>query len=343
MPRLLLFNPSHEMALAANTAYYTPTKLVQRMETDLCMLPSLVAEKEDAILTSEGIMDVYGKRLDSVSSLIPVPWGWNKSVRNRFIKLGLCPELMPSEADLDLWRTFSSRKWAVEYNKKLYDRIGEVNYLVDNEMAFCSSAEDTMHWLDSHSAYPYILKSEYSSSGRGNRTGDRNKTNSKNFQATNVLADRFYIKKKDFAMEFRITADKVEYMGLSVFEASNEGNYQFNYLGSQQNLKNMVGACLKDNGERILEYIADVHTQLLTECLIGKYHGMAGIDMLVTDNGKLHPCVEINMRMNMGILSIMLYEKGIKKVSPSLFTGKLFSPVIDSNKFYIGIKEPTSH
>lgn len=313
------------------------------METDLCMLPSLVAEKRDAILTPQGITDIYGRRVESVSSLVPAPWGWNKSVRNRFIKLGLNPELMPSEAELDLWRTFSSRKWAVEYNKQLYNRIGEVNYLVNNEMEFCSSTENTMHWLSSHSVHPYILKSEYSSSGRGNRIGICGKANTPTLQATNVLADRFYNKSVDFAMEFRITADKVEYMGLSVFEASNEGKYLFNYLDSQQKLKSMVCRHIKNNGEQIIEYIAEIHKQLLTECLIGKYHGMAGIDMLVTNNGKLHPCVEINFRMNMGILSILLYEKGIKQVSPSLRAGKRFRPVIDSNKFYIDIKESALH
>lgn len=313
------------------------------METDLCMLPSLVAEKRDAILTPQGITDIYGRRVESVSSLVPVPWGWNKSVRNRFIKLGLNPEMMPSEAELDLWRTFSSRKWAVEYNKQLYDTIGEENYLVNNEMEFCSSTENIMHWLSSHSAHPYILKSEYSSSGRGNRIDICGKANLPTLHATNVLVDRFYNKSVDFAMEFRIMADKVEYMGLSVFEASNEGKYLFNYLGSQQKLKGMICRHFKNNGERILEYIADIHKQLLAECLIGKYHGMAGIDMLVTDNGKLHPCVEINFRMNMGILSILLYEKGIKQVSPSLRAGKRFRPVIDSNKFYIDIKESESH
>ncbi len=342
MPRLLLFNPSHEMALAADTAYYTPPKQVLRMEADLCTLPLLVAEKDDAILTPQGITGMDGERIARVSSLVPTPWGWNKSVRNRFVKLGLNPKLMPTMAELDEWRLFASRRWAAEYNKELYDWTGSANYLVDNEMAFCPSTQDTTDWIGSHSAHPYILKSEYSSSGRGNRIGN-GMAAANNLQATNVLADRFYNKRLDFAMEFRITADDVEYIGLSVFEASKEGRYMFNHLSSQSELKDMVGECLKGNGEQTLDHIADVHTKLLAKRLVGRYKGMAGIDMMVTDDGKLHPCVEINMRMNMGILSIMLYERGIKEVSPSVSTGKLFRPVIDTNKFYIKIEGSAPH
>ena len=34
MRRILLFNPSHEMALASNAAQYTPPKQIQQMEAE---------------------------------------------------------------------------------------------------------------------------------------------------------------------------------------------------------------------------------------------------------------------------------------------------------------------
>jgi hypothetical protein len=39
------------------------------------------------------------------------------------------------------------------------------------------------------------------------------------------------------------------------------------------------------------------------------YHGPVGIDMLKTADGRIHPCIEINLRMNMGILALLLHER----------------------------------
>ena len=42
---------------------------------------------------------------------------------------------------------------------------------------------------------------------------------------------------------------------------------------------------------------------------VGGYWGPVGIDMLKTADGHIHPCLEMNFRMNMGILALLLYEK----------------------------------
>jgi hypothetical protein len=34
-----------------------------------------------------------------------------------------------------------------------------------------------------------------------------------------------------------------------------------------------------------------------------------GIDMLKTADGRIHPCLEMNFRMNMGILAFLLHER----------------------------------
>ena len=39
------------------------------------------------------------------------------------------------------------------------------------------------------------------------------------------------------------------------------------------------------------------------------YRGPVGIDMLKTADGHIHPCLEINFRMNMGILALLLHER----------------------------------
>ena len=58
------------------------------------------------------------------------------------------------------------------------------------------------------------------------------------------MADRFYADKVlDFAMEFFISEDHtVEFLGYSVFHAAESGAYGYNYVESQQELLQRIGA-----------------------------------------------------------------------------------------------------
>ncbi|MBQ7687412.1 MAG: hypothetical protein IJT28_09335, partial [Bacteroidaceae bacterium] len=161
MGRILLFNPSHEMALATNAAQYTPPKQIQQMEADLCRLPLLWAEEGDIVLTSTSTLH---SSLFTLNSPLPAPWGWNKSVRNRFLRLGIAPSLMPSEQQLDCWRSFASRAWAADYCDVFYRKC-EVEGLVPNHVAFIRSNIDDEVWLSKYGSASFIVKAEYSSSG----------------------------------------------------------------------------------------------------------------------------------------------------------------------------------
>ena len=334
---MFLFNPSHEMALAANAARYTPTKHVQRMEADLAMLPSLWADDGDLILTPDGICDCHGHSARLDNTAVPMPWGWNRSVRNRFVSLGVDKGLMPTEEELDEWRLFASRKWSAEYNMKLYLRLGSMSWLVGNQLDFCCDCASLSAWLSAHPNLPFIIKSEYSSSGRGNRVV-RNAGQVTSLKGNRVAADHYYNKVLDFAMEFEVADDGVRYLGLSVFRTSDEGKYLGNCVASQQNLSAMVLECMPACWADALPMLAEAHKALLAELLQGHYRGMVGIDMMVTDGGLLHPCVEINLRMNMGIVAMMLHERGLTEIPPTFFSSTQFCPEISDNCFRIAVR-----
>ncbi len=339
MPKLHLFNPSHEMALAANTAQYTPTKTVAKMERDMCRLPLMWAAPDDFVLTPDGIINTKGDIVQLSADMIPEPWGWNKAVKRRFLQLGVAEELMPTDAELELWRTFASRRWAAEYAEHLYSGQANTGFLVENHMHFCHTNEDLASWIDGNKGHEYILKSEYSSSGRGNTIG--------RMRPAPVLADRFYEKTLDFALEFEIKETEVCYLGLSVFQASRQGKYESNYRLPQAKLQQIlishidaegvagngsagicgdysVGICGDDSagicgddsagiscddvsigGALRLTRLISMHRALLSTHLLGRYRGIVGIDMLVTDKHLIHPCIEINLRMNMGVVAMM--------------------------------------
>ena len=334
MGRILLFNPSHEMALAANAAHYTPPKQIQQMEADLCRLPLLWAEDGDCVLTSN----------ESVNpSLVPTPWGWNKSVRNRFLRQGANPALMPSEQQLDAWRNYSSRAWAADYCQQLYHRWQDGG-LVHNHVGFIHSTADYEAWLSQYGYAPYIVKSEYSSSGRGNRVCN-DKQSIKNYQLSTInyqrfVIDTFYEKLLDFAMEFEITKQEVRCLGLSVFKTTSEGRYAFNYLRSQQQLNEMIVGYLPDAS--VIDRLKELHRQLLSFRLLGHNEGIVGIDMMVVQGGLIHPCVEINLRMNMGVVAMKLFEKGLTFIPRFPYGGQHFYPVIEDGKFFIAYSSAPS-
>ena len=140
------------------------------------------------------------------------------------------------------------------------------------------------------------------------------------------MVDRFYEDKVlDFAMEFFVHEDrKVEFLGWSVFHASENGAYGYNYVESQEEL---VGRILDGengldrfdgvNGVDRLDGLDGLDGQFLGRLVryhqehLAKteYRGPVGIDMLKTADGRVHPCLEINFRMNMGILALLLYKQ----------------------------------
>ena len=78
---LLIFNPSNDLALAADAQMYVPPRNVRQMEKDLELFPLAWAEDGDAVLGEEDGLGIEGKR-DSIdfSQYVPKPWGWSKSL-----------------------------------------------------------------------------------------------------------------------------------------------------------------------------------------------------------------------------------------------------------------------
>ena len=311
---MYIFNPSHELALAADTQQYTPPRLVQMMENDLRDFPQLYTD-------ADGRVVIDGSNVDGAYGDLHV-WGWNMALKARLLRQGLDERMMPTDAEIAGIRRLASREYCVDYARKLYEHLTSEHF-VENRMKIIASYQPTtpskspqgetspsewhspprgrrrgaMSWSGAA-----ITKTLWSSSGRGVRIVRDGK-----FPKPPYLLDCFYDKKLDFAMEFTIGDDGAHYLGLSVFEASADGKYDFNYVRSQSDLLQMI----LDKGiepETIGELV-EKHKTLLTQELADRYRGLVGIDMMVVDGGLIHPCVELNLRMNMGVAAILLYNK----------------------------------
>ena len=298
-----IFNCSNDMALAANVRQYRPPKRIQQMEEDLAALAQVWENTQFA-----------------------GPWGWSLATKQRYKQMGVAEALLPSDEWLEELRRLSSREFACRYIQELLEEMKDER-LLGKEMKWKENLDFNDNLTPNGSL---IFKSPWSSSGRGVFV---EKTSNLQSQTSNLqpptsnlqpptsnrlqgflssqggyVVDKFYEDKVlDFAMEFFVHEDrKVEFLGWSVFHASENGAYGYNYVESQEEL---VGRILDgENGldGQFLGRLVRYHQEHLAKT---EYRGPVGIDMLKTADGRVHPCLEINFRMNMGILALLLYKQ----------------------------------
>lgn len=336
MNRLHIFNCSNDLALASDSSAYIPPKNIQLMEKELSSLPLWWANDGDAVLLLEkehiaeaqAIAERIGKRIafttlaegyDSLcqrcacKGFVAAPWGWSKDIARRLLSYGVPKESVPDKERLEQLRRLSSKRYACEYIQQFLSHataercddlfVGEkMRYLQDIESL--KITETT------------ILKSPWSSSGRGVFAADsieapsiREKLSGFINRQGGFIADKLYDKVLDFALEFSVEEGKAHFIGYSVFTAADNGYYGHNIVASQEELKQMILRSGID--EQHLQRCIERHTLLLEKEIAHFYNGFLGIDMLVADiDGirKIHPCVEINLRMNLGIASILIYN-----------------------------------
>jgi len=295
------------MALASGQRQYTPPRRIRQMEADLAGL---------AALWPEG------------------PWGWSLATKRRYLQMGVSAERLPSDEWIAEVRRLSSRQFACDYLHQLLRTIDD-GRLLGHEMAFHTEVDSRP------AAWPQIFKSPWSSSGRGvftsrHLTDEQIRTRLQGFLRTQggYVSDRFHEhKRQDFAMEFFVNANHtVDFLGYSVFHTEEGGSYSYNLVDSQERLRARINA-----DEILLRQLIDYHQTHLGRTA---YTGPVGIDMLQADDGSLHPVVEINFRMNMGILALTLYNmygsKGAVQLTPRRTTG--FEARLADGRLYIEYK-----
>lgn len=297
--RLLVFNPSHDMALAAHSASYTPPRAIAEMERRMADFPQRWAREGDVVLTDWRVS--YAQLVRQAGHpLIPEPWGWNIPLRRRLLRLGVPAELMPTEDELERWRNYSSRRFAANYLHELLPLLPTAR-LAGREMASFDRAEDFVRQAEPGT---YILKPEFSSSGRGHRIVTLPEEAGA-LRMHHFLADRFLTDKLlDAALLYYIERDgRVRFLGYSVFHTNARGGYLRQEQLTQDRLREMIVQAVADAAE--MDDLISAHSQLLSRLLAPHYRGYVGIDMLVARDAHrrpvLHPCLELNLRMTMGI------------------------------------------
>jgi hypothetical protein len=246
------------------------------------------------------------------------PWGWSQITHKEceFIKPNSSIDFKNSP--IFNWnknhKQLFSRETSLEISKKIEEKhryVGEENLPI-----VC----DTLQQIEEihRSRGQMVLKSPFSSSGRGVQILRKNKLNKYNIQWIEstlktqkiILAEKLFDRVMDFAYQFKIEKGEISYLGNSFFNVNYNGSYEGNYIGNyNKNLPSDYYQFVKNNEEEIVNMLI----QILSKSNYTKfYEGNIGIDsFLYIEDGKIqiNPCVEINCRQNMGLLALMIDKK----------------------------------
>lgn len=319
---LHIFNPDHDLALAANLLNFTSPHAGRELRADLAFLPAIWANDGDWVLVEDVeatasyalhlakyLHRVHFVTLEQLSKRhvelgkIEV-WGWNKTLCRQLQRAGVPPQLMPTSGQLESYRIMSSREWAAENIlrplQKSHDGI---------------TGESLMLKEITHLQPNTVLKSLWSSSGRGVRYVQSINdvpllkwAQKVTMQQDGIMQEPYYKKVVDFALEFQADGKgHAQYLGLSVFQTV-KGAYTGNLIATeeekQQLLYRYIDATLLTSVRQHLE-------KILSQRIGRLYEGPLGVDMMIVadadnDKLKLHPCVELNLRRTMGHVALSL-------------------------------------
>ena len=337
---LYIFNPEHDLALASGEANYMAPASARRMASELALLPMWYAEEGSAVLAPSAynldyvkkIQELLGLSVDLITEpelaiepdLDIRPWGWDVALRKRLSVLGVDEVLLPSMGQLNDLREYSHRSKAVALLPEL-----QLNEYFCGESYYLKTPEEWKRFVEGRKEC--LLKAPLSGSGKGLNWCKGIFTSFISGWCTRVaasqggvIAEPIYNKVEDFAMEFYSDgAGELTFVGYSLFHTGKSGMYEGNRLLSN-------GAIRKQLAQYVpLEALMDLENCLKyrLSALVGTvYKGYLGVDMMICrfpENEKpvfrIHPCVEINLRMNMGVIARFLHDRYVRPGSTGRF------------------------
>lgn len=309
MNRFIAFNPEHDMALANGDRNFIAPKNIREMARDLAPL-----------------MDVM------VGHDIMV-WGWDHAIKSYLLRMGVAEKQLPTDAALTALRKCSERQAAHHLLRAFH--IAHPDGPYTGESILARNIDDIENYAIKHEHV--ILKDPLSSSGKGLRHVNMNEDDNDYFQQNalpssaikkvnnwaNALVKRhsyltaepYYDKVQDFAMEFCIREGQCHFIGYSLFNTNHHGRYESNILMADEKIESLLTKYIHHSALHEVRDWIIAHSSLIipAEWDTTLHPLYFGIDMMIVDKKlqastanypfKLHPCVEINLRLNMGIIA----------------------------------------
>lgn len=314
--KIHLFNPENDLALGLGCRHYTPPPHAAALHRAGALLPMWWADESDFILCPENLgqeMKILAERFglngrtgDVSSATEAVPWGWSLDAARQFIIAGVNRSILPDDSSLKRLRQLSHRRITIEILTHL-----------DGDFPIPVETSSAAEVVTLERANPgCFIKSPWSGSGRGvfcarslSEEALHRRAEGIIHRQGSVMVEQGLDKVMDFAALFYSDGTKVTFRGLSVFETETRGMYTGNLVAPQDFLWEKVNTMI---GHETLRLVISQEEAILTQLIGVDYKGWMGIDMMVYRDGShmaLMPCVELNLRMTMGVVALKICEK----------------------------------
>jgi len=331
MRKVYLFNPENDLAMACGSQRYDAPKSARRLAADLSLLPIWFAEPGSLVLTGTDVpsdylpvvrqtlgLDVTWVSEPTYPSVASAddsfsPWGWSLPLLYRLQQLTQTSSIVDVPY-MERLRYWSNRERTVDLLSEMKtDGLLSADFPVPflgRTMAELS--EQASKWNGN-----CLLKAPWSGSGKGLRWLKYGWDESilgwcRNIlcKQKSVICEYHFDKVVDFAMEFSSKNGDVQFEGYSLFNTFESGTYRSNVLTSNASIEKRL-ATYVDSKE--LMSVRNALIEIFEKDLSSFYTGFFGVDMMICRTAEntyfVHPCVEINLRYNMGVVSRILFDR----------------------------------
>ena len=323
---LHIFNPENDLALADGGANYCPPPAAAQIAYDLASLPLWFAWVGNAVVLPDGHHQRFYNEMSARFALASPydasmagsvdccrPWGWSPQIRRRFKAMGLPDSLLPGDADIDAIRNLSNRCSSI----RILAALGERGVELPPMPQYLQDADAVADFVNSQPRC--VVKAPWSGSGKGIAWGiGRVETPMEHFykgiirRQGGVVCEHFLSSVQEFAMEFYAGEKGVSFVGYSLFDAA-KGSYSGNLLATDSHIEGILSQLISlDTIHTVRAHLEDI----LSGMLVGSgYCGYLGVDMMIYNDGghlRLNPCMELNLRMNMGVVSRLFHDNYVE-------------------------------
>jgi hypothetical protein len=351
-PDVWFFNPTCEYAVANGTTSWQPNRLLQKMEEDLGTLPLFFAKPVDIVLVRKMPTDEFLQKMEKQGIALPrfallddalknklngeklnrlMPWGWSPVTHKLFEPLKNSCSLPFQHSPVFKWRPASRDLYSKKFGRQI---LGAVLPQLPPEKVLPTSmipqVVTTQREMETQISRwgKLMVKAPWSSSGRGlqpiTKTPVVPKVWEKLMGIVNeqgyAIAEPLLDKIMDMALQFELKQGKVTFLGKSIFLTDKKGQYVGNFLKSMPPDISPEAFQFARELPRLL--IGPLVKTIEASTLAKNYEGFFGVDTLLfrdsAGNLKVTPCLEINLRQNMGLLSLQL-EKLLAPKSSGIF------------------------
>lgn len=331
MHQLYLFNPENDLALAHGKSQYTAPPNALRLHVAGASLPLWFCHEGDFIY-APNVKDSWFKQITSqfdikgeiaheynISKIRScVPWGWSLNAKRQFQCCGVDSSILPDDKYLNKIRDLSHRRISIEVLQRIKEIFPSLNVAMPCE---AKTEHDVFDYIQKHGGI--YLKSPWSSSGRGVVNASLLSEEELTRRALgiirrqgSVMCEKALDKVRDFAMLFYSDGSGVKYQGVSMFFNEPNGAYAGNILTSQEK---MIKDLNKYPTRVSIDELSHGMEIVLSNILSHHYIGYLGVDMMIYKEDENHyeimPCIEVNLRMTMGVVAMLWSENHMAKDS----------------------------